>query len=471
MHSPSKFLYFSIMHDSPSFHEGAIRADASMGVSVPSLHPHSTPCRHPLVGERGGATHGSATSILAINFALFALLCFSASPVSAQMKIGSNPTSITAATNLEIEGTGGVKTVFLQNGNVGIGTVAPTALLHFKAGTATASTAPLKFTSGTLLTAPEAGAVEFLTDAYYGTITTGAARKTFAFLESPSFTTPTLGVATATSLAVPTLTSSSGPMTMTPAAGSNFNLVLSTTGDFAVNTNQLYVDTSTANVGIGTTSPGAALDVTSSSTTVNAMVINANSIRTAGSGLSVSSTGITSAGTSTNAAGITVTMPAATLNTLRYMRFSNSAGTEIGSINNTNATTIAYATSSDQRLKIDTGKSARGLNALLNLPVHNFRWKQSGTVQDGFFAQELYRVFPDAVTVGSDELDAYSNPTNPWAVDYGKVTPLLVKSVQDLNTKTDVSIAGLQAQIDRLASDNRELRARVTRLESLLENK
>ncbi|MEI7653041.1 MAG: tail fiber domain-containing protein [bacterium] len=387
------------------------------------------------------------------------------------MKIGSNPTSITAATNLEIEGTGGVKTVFLQNGNVGIGTVAPTALLHFKAGTATASTAPLKFTSGTLLTAPEAGAVEFLTDAYYGTITTGAARKTFAFLESPSFTTPTLGVATATSLAVPKLTSSSGAMTMTPAAGSNFNLVLSTTGDFAVNTNQLYVDTSTANVGIGTTSPGAALDVTSSSTTVNAMVINANSIRTAGSGLSVSSTGITSAGTSTNAAGITVTMPAATLNTLRYMRFSNSAGTEIGSINNTNATTIAYATSSDQRLKIDTGKSARGLNALLNLPVHNFRWKQSGTVQDGFFAQELYRVFPDAVTVGSDELDAYSNPSNPWAVDYGKVTPLLVKSVQDLNTKTDVSIAGLQAQIDRLASDNRELRARVTRLESLLENK
>jgi hypothetical protein len=30
--------------------------------------------------------------------------------------------------------------------------------------------------------------MEFLTDAYYGTITTGAARKTFAFLESPIFT-------------------------------------------------------------------------------------------------------------------------------------------------------------------------------------------------------------------------------------------------------------------------------------------
>jgi len=73
-------------------------------------------------------------------------------------------------------------------GKVAIGTQAPTAVLHLKAGTATADTAPLKFISGTLLGTAEAGAVEFLTDAYYGTITTGAARKTFAFLEAPVFT-------------------------------------------------------------------------------------------------------------------------------------------------------------------------------------------------------------------------------------------------------------------------------------------
>ena len=62
-------------------------------------------------------------------------------------------------------------------GNVGIGTITPTAILHLKAGTATANTAPLKFNSGTLLTAAEAGAIEFLTDAFYATITTTAARK------------------------------------------------------------------------------------------------------------------------------------------------------------------------------------------------------------------------------------------------------------------------------------------------------
>jgi hypothetical protein len=41
-----------------------------------------------------------------------------------------------------------------------------------RAGTATAGTAPLKFTSGTLLTAPEAGAVEFNTDKLHYTTTT-----------------------------------------------------------------------------------------------------------------------------------------------------------------------------------------------------------------------------------------------------------------------------------------------------------
>lgn len=45
--------------------------------------------------------------------------------------------------------------------NVGINMTTPTARIHLPAGTATASTAPLKFTSGTNLTAAEAGAMEY----------------------------------------------------------------------------------------------------------------------------------------------------------------------------------------------------------------------------------------------------------------------------------------------------------------------
>jgi hypothetical protein len=66
---------------------------------------------------------------------------------------------------------------------LGIGVSNATANLHIKAGTATANTAPLKFNSGTLLGTAEAGAIEFLTDKYYASITTGPSRKEIALSE------------------------------------------------------------------------------------------------------------------------------------------------------------------------------------------------------------------------------------------------------------------------------------------------
>ena len=67
-----------------------------------------------------------------------------------------------------------------KDGNVGIGTTTPTALLMLAAGTATAGTAPLKFTSGTNLTTPENGAFEFDgTNLYF---TTGGVRKTVTLI-------------------------------------------------------------------------------------------------------------------------------------------------------------------------------------------------------------------------------------------------------------------------------------------------
>lgn len=79
--------------------------------------------------------------------------------------------------------------------HVGIG-VTPTALLHLKAGTTAASTAPLKLTSGTVMTAAEAGAVEFTTDTYFATITTAAARKGIVLDDGARLTSGSIPVAT-----------------------------------------------------------------------------------------------------------------------------------------------------------------------------------------------------------------------------------------------------------------------------------
>ena len=51
-----------------------------------------------------------------------------------------------------------------------------------------------------------------------------------------------------------TISTTSGALNLTPLSGQNLNVTLGTTGDFAVNTSQLFVDTSAGLVGIGTTS-------------------------------------------------------------------------------------------------------------------------------------------------------------------------------------------------------------------------
>ena len=88
---------------------------------------------------------------------------------------------------------------------------------------------------------------------------------------SAALVTPDIGVASATSLACPTHTTASGAVTHTPAAGSNFNIALSTTGDFAVNTNQFYVDTSTGRIGAGTATPSYDFHQTSSTASLTAV--------------------------------------------------------------------------------------------------------------------------------------------------------------------------------------------------------
>jgi len=120
--------------------------------------------------------------------------------------VGSNityksTTGVGTAAGVAHQWTGGtdggtVIATMLNNGSMGIGTASPTAVLHLKAGTATASTAPLKFTSGTLNTTAEAGAIEYLTDNLHFTIATGTARKGIVLDDGTRLTSGKIPVAT-----------------------------------------------------------------------------------------------------------------------------------------------------------------------------------------------------------------------------------------------------------------------------------
>lgn len=68
-------------------------------------------------------------------------------------------------------------------GPLGLGVLSPTASLHLPAGTASAATAPFKFTAGVNLTTAEAGAFEWDGVNLYVSQTTGPTRKTINYIE------------------------------------------------------------------------------------------------------------------------------------------------------------------------------------------------------------------------------------------------------------------------------------------------
>ena len=101
---------------------------------------------------------------------------------------------------------------------------------------------------------------------------------------------------------------------------------------------------------------------------------------------------------------------------------------ERGSINVTDAGTT-YATTSDYRVKEDF-KDFNGLEKLKNIKVYDFKFKHLDERMDGVIAHELQEVIPYAVHGEKDGAKFQS-------VDYSRIVPVLVKSIQELSTKLE----------------------------------
>jgi hypothetical protein len=125
-------------------------------------------------------------------------------------------------------------------------------------------------------------------------------------------------------------------------------------------------------------------------------------------------------------------------NTSGNYQYFSAGDVVIGSISRSGASAVAYNTTSDRRLKQNIATTTLGLDVLMRLPVRDFDFIRdpSHATTTGFIAQELREVFPWAVTTNGD--DGVSLLTSsPWGVDYGRITPLIVKAVQDIANITD----------------------------------
>ena len=107
------------------------------------------------------------------------------------------------------------------------------------------------------------------------------------------------------------------------------------------------------------------------------------------------------------------------------------------------ANTVTYVNSSDARLKTNP-KDFLGIDIIEKMKPKKYeRTCNLGVEEIGFYAQELNEVFPEAVAIGDEDVTI-----KPWGIDYGRITPVLVKAIQEQ-----------QAIIN-------ELKARVTALEA-----
>ena len=116
-----------------------------------------------------------------------------------------------------------------------------------------------------------------------------------------------------------------------------------------------------------------------------------------------------------------------------------SDGGNTGSIS-TNGSAVAFNTGSDYRLKENVIPLKDGLDRVNKLKPVQFNWKKSQETDEGFIAHEAQEIVPYVVRGEKDGEDIQT-------MDYAKLTPLLVKAIQEQ-----------QEQIETLKAEVKELK-------------
>jgi len=117
------------------------------------------------------------------------------------------------------------------------------------------------------------------------------------------------------------------------------------------------------------------------------------------------------------------------------------SGSYVGGLTYSNTAT-ALVTSSDVRLKTNIQDSISAIGIVEQVRVVSHDWvNDDSSVRFGFVAQELNNVLPEAVRVGDDGDDIQQT----WGVDYARLVPVLTKALQEAITRIETLEAKVQA--------------------------
>ena len=344
----------------------------------------------------------------------------------------------------------------INTGSVGIGTTSPNQKLHVNGGT-------------------QLGDINATTN--FGTVALKVVEGTVA-------TGPTLGSGAVGAQAVLYSNGSFGMYTGVSNNGDTW--MQSQRNDASTSTYDILLNPAGGNVGIGTISPGARLEVVSYGLGAYIYSSQSTGLRVRGGGNSADIAQFQNVGGSTVIAiddagkiGMNVTNPVATLDMISTtggyssivqrmdipsygtgLVFDRSAsgsynytaqsfrynGSIVGQIT-VNTTSISISYTSDYRLKENREDISDAIERVKELKPVKFNWiKEPGKSKvDGFYAHELAEVVPEAVVGEKDALDWEGNP-HYQSIDPTKIVPLLTAALQQAIDK----IEELELRINKL---------------------
>lgn len=120
-----------------------------------------------------------------------------------------------------------------------------------------------------------------------------------------------------------------------------------------------------------------------------------------------------------------------------YIYFQNSGGNQAGIITHSGTTSITYTSTSDYRLKENVKTIENGLDRVLSLKPVTYTWIDCDNEQgEGFLAHELQEIVPLAVVGQKDELKE-DGSIKPQSIDNSRIVPILVKAIQELSAQIE----------------------------------